>query len=40
MMDKDIVMETEKIECYCPVVEYISIEDSVLCTAVEQIEEE
>ena len=38
--DKELVKEVEKVEKYCPVVEDISIEDDILCTAVEKIEEE
>ena len=40
--DNELVKETNRVERerYCPVVEDISIEDDVLCSAVEKIEEE
>ena len=40
--DGDLVQETDRVEreCYCPLVEDISLEDEVLCSAVEKIEEE
>ena len=40
--DGDLVPETDRVECecYCPLVEDISLEDEVLCSAVEKIEEE
>ena len=40
VMDSDLVKETEVAECYCPVVEDISLDDNVLYNAVEHIEEE
>ena len=38
--DMGLVQEVEKIERYCPIVEDISIDDEVLCSAVEKIEDE
>ena len=38
--DADLVMESNRLERYCPITEDISIEDTVLCDAVEKIEEE
>ena len=38
--DMELVSEVNKLEAYCPIVEDISLEDEVLCTAVERIEEE
>ena len=38
--DNEIVMETQRVERYCPVVEDISVEGEVLCNAVEKIEQE
>ena len=38
--DKDLVQNVEKLEKYCPIVEDISLEDEVLCSEVEKIEEE
>ena len=40
MNDKELVQNVERIEKYCPIVEDISLDDQVLCTAVEKIEEE
>ena len=40
MTDQDIMDTVNHMEKYCPVVEDISIEDEVLCSAVEQIESE
>ena len=37
--DMELVNEVNKMEFYCPIVEDISIEDNVLCTTVEKIEE-
>ena len=34
------VDNVDKVEPYCPIVEDISLEDEVLCSAVERIEEE
>ena len=38
--DTDWVREVEKVERYSPIVEEISLEDKVLCTAVENTERE
>ena len=38
--DMDLVEHVEQIECYCPVVEDILLDDVTLCQAVEQIEQE
>ena len=38
--DMDLVKEVEKIERYSPIVEDISLEDDVLCSAVQRIENE
>ena len=38
--DMELVKETERVEKYCPVVEDISIDDELLCSAVEKIESE
>ena len=38
--DTELVKEMEKVEKYSPIVEDISIDDDVLCTAVEKIEQE
>ena len=38
--DNEIITETEKVERYCPITEDISLDDNVLCRAVEKIEEE
>ena len=38
--DRDLVMDVEKLEKYCPIVEDISMDDQELCEAVEQIEYE
>ena len=40
MNDKGPFQNVERIEKYCPIVEDISLDDEVLCTAVEKIEEE
>ena len=40
MGDVELVQEVEKVEKYCPTVEDISMDDEVLCNAVEKIEEE
>ena len=36
----ELVKEVEKVERYSPIVEDISLEDDILCSAVEKIEEE
>ena len=38
--DSDLVTFAEKMEPYCPEVEDISLDDEILCTAVEKIEQE
>ena len=38
--DSQLVEHVENIERYCPVVEDISVEDELLCTAVKKIEQE
>ena len=38
--DMELVNEVTKVETYSPIVEDISLEDDVLCQAVERIEEE
>ena len=38
--DMEIVKETEKVETYCPITEDISMDDTVLCSAVKKIEKE
>ena len=38
--DEDLVTEMNKVERYSPIVEDISLDDTVLCTAVEKIEQE
>ena len=38
--DQDLVNFVEKVDKYSPIVEDISLEDDVLCQAVEQIEDE
>ena len=38
--DYEIVQEVEKIEKYCPIIEDISLDDEMLCSAVEKIEQE
>ena len=38
--DADLVTESNRLECYCPITEDISLDDVVLCDAVEKIEEE
>ena len=38
--DQELVQHVEGMERYQPIVEDISLEDDVLCTAVEKIEEE
>ena len=38
--DEDLNIEMDKIERYCPITEDISLEDEVLCNAVEKIEDE
>ena len=38
--DMDLLEHVECVEQYCPVVEDISLDDSTLCEAVEQIENE
>ena len=38
--DSEIIAEYEKVESYCPITEDISMDDNILCTAVEKIEEE
>ena len=38
--DMDLVEHSEKVERYVPIVEDISVEDEVLCSAVDQIEKE
>ena len=40
MNDMDLVSAVEKVEKYSPIVEDISLDDEVLCAAVEQIEDE
>ena len=40
MKDKELVNEVEKIERHCPTTEDISLDDKVLCSAVEKIEDE
>ena len=40
MNDMDLVSAVEKVEKYSPIVEDISLDDEVLCPAVEQIEDE
>ena len=37
--DMELVKEVEKVESYCPIVEDISLDDEVLCSAVTDIEE-
>ena len=37
--DVELITEGSKMDVYCPIVEDISIEDDVLCSAVEKIEE-
>ena len=38
--DVELIGEMEKVERYCPITEDISLEDEVLCNAVEKIEYE
>ena len=38
--DEELVLETNRVEKYCPIIEDITIEDDILCDAVEKIEEE
>ena len=38
--DTELVLETEKVECYCPLTEDISLDDESICRVVEQIEHE
>ena len=38
--DADLVTESNRLEHYCPITEDISLDDVVLCDAVEKIEEE
>ena len=38
--DSVLLKEMENYECYCPIVEDISLEDDELCSAVERIEYE
>ena len=38
--DEELVRHVSNVEKYCPIVEDISLEDEVLCTAVEHIEKE
>ena len=38
--DVELITEVSKMDVYCSIVEDISIEDEVLCSAVEKIEEE
>ena len=38
--DLELITSVERMETYCPIVEDISMEDSELCLAVEQIETE
>ena len=38
--DKDLVQHAEKVDPYIPIVEDISLDDGLLCDAVERIEEE
>ena len=40
LSDTELVDKVEEIERYCPITEDISIEDEVLCSAVEKIEDE
>ena len=40
VQDSDLVNEMERVERYQPIVEDISIEDDILCSAVEKIEKE
>ena len=40
VQDTELVMELEKVEKYSSIIEDISVEDEVLCRAVESIEEE
>ena len=39
-MDSELVSESDKLEKYCPIMEDISLDDEVLCSAVESIEQE
>ena len=38
--DMELVHEVDKVEAYSPIVEDISMEDEVLCSAVEKTEDE
>ena len=38
--DQDLVKHVENVERYSPIVEDISLDDDILCTAVEKIEEQ
>ena len=38
--DMELVAETDKVECYCPIAEEISMDDDTLCQAVDNIERE
>ena len=38
--NRQLVEDVEKLEKYCPIVEDISLEDNVLCEAVESIEKQ
>ena len=38
--DIELVHNVEQVEKYCPITEDISMDDNVLCSAVEKIEEE
>ena len=40
VQDHELVQESNRVERYCPVTEDISLEDEVLCQAVENVEEE
>ena len=40
MADLDLISQVEQIEKYCPIVEDISLDNQILCSAVEKIEEE
>ena len=38
--DMELVEHSQKVECYVPIVEDISVEDDVLCSAMDEVEKE
>ena len=40
VQDEELVRESNRLEHYCPITEDISLDDNVLCEAVEHVEEE